>query len=692
MSTLNNNTIHEQLVRSLPELDQKILIHECRTLSEHLDGLSGELYQRIIRLLDETAAFRYRIYSEFMELNRTVPNQRDTERKTDLCMDFLATFTPADALPGDRRAFHRWMDLSAVRERARVAMHESDRLGEMLLHLLRETLIGKYRESGLAEIQRIMQEEDLPKKLEAEVNDSPRWQNRVTVLKIWDGLVRTGASEAVEALCPAAWQQRMIDLMATPEENIWVQIQAFKTMAFIRPEQCLAMIHHRFTTPSDRPDDVFLRTHLLDVLDAHFPVSDKSPVIRDIFRRPDPSEHVRIKAALHLSRMSGADSLPVIRGLHAEDAGRPETEKVLAASGISLGKLILKAAHKDIHGQSFRELLGALRRILDHSRQCRVQQALVEGVDALAAWNAGHHPCDTVDALDFEVLQILDHVISEGIFHPRVRRRASELRERIILNRDPDARELMEKIRYYRREIEPGDYFTVASSEIPGEVILGRVLAWASVHDYGYYAQPGRQQWKIYRGEHYRRRIWRFLHEIRHPDPAKRQGFVHTVGRWYPGPVRAHARYMAETTETKVPGERLFHQEEHSWRPYLPTVDDILSLSHSRFAGKSIRIYSCEGVFTVRGSPALQDRLMNGWDITVNYGSLVAQRNVELSELRTGHARSFTQVLSEDMNVKVGFEPHRYEFDGTLYQVIDPDVALHLYPAVKNQMEWRPLT
>jgi len=615
---------------------------------------------------------------------------RNEAEKIDRCLEFLKIFTPEKDLAGDRKAFRRWMDLSTVRERARVAMHASDRTGEMLLHLLREMLIAERDASGVDAVAVRLESADIPRILSVEFDDSPRWQNRVTVLKVWEGLV--AGSENRDQLCPSEWQQRIADLMSTPEENVWVQVQAFKTMAVLHPEQCLAMIHHRFVNPSDLPDDVFLRTSLLEILDTCFPMTDKSPVIRDVFRRPDPSEHVRIRAALHLSRLSVPDSLPVIRRLHDPETGSRDTEKVLAASAIALGELIAKSAHKDIEGAAFRELMQVHRYILDTVIPCRVQQALIEGLGNLASWNARHHPVDAIDSVDFSVLQTLDHVISEERFHPRNRRLASELRERIILARDPDARELMDTIRYYRKEIPPGGFFTVPASRVPGEVLLGRILAWASVGDTGYYAQPGRNEWKIWRGEQYRRRLWRILHELGHPDPAKRQGFVHTVGRIYPGLLRAHARYLAETTETKVPGERLFHRDEHSWRPYLPTVDDVLSLCSSRWAGKPVKIYSCEGVFTLRGSSALQDRLMTWWEISLNYAELVRQRNVDLAELRSGHARSFTQVLAEDLNLEVGFEPHRYEYDGALHQIIDPDVALHLYPVVKSQMEWRPLT
>lgn len=80
------------------------------------------------------------------------------------------------------------------------------------------------------------------------------------------------------------------------------------------------------------------------------------------------------------------------------------------------------------------------------------------------------------------------------------------------------------------------------------------------------------------------------------------------------------------------------------------------------------------------------------WETTMNYRHLVNRRNVDVADVASGHERSFAQILTEDFNFEIGFEPHRYEYNGRFYQVLDPEIAPLLVPAVKNQMEWRPLT
>ncbi len=252
---------------------------------------------------------------------------------------------------------------------------------------------------------------------------------------------------------------------------------------------------------------------------------------------------------------------------------------------------------------------------------------------------------------------------------------ASEIRETVILNRDPAARSLYDTIMTTGHSLNPGESFLLSAEMVPDETLLGRVLARISVHDYGYYAQRESHGYRIWRGEIFKRRFWRFLHELNHPDPAKRQGYVHTIGRCYPGLIRAHARYMAETTETKVPGERLFFRKEYSWRPFIPTVDDMLSATRSKNAGKTIRIFSSEGVFSMTGPRDMSERFSLWWYITLNYETLVQKRNYDLEDVQSGHNRNFTQILQEDFGFNIEFHPHAYTYQDKIHQVIDPHVG-----------------
>jgi len=692
MDNLSLNTIQTQLTESLPLLERKILVREIKQLSIRLNKKEGLFVERILAVLDEVAVLRYEIYSEFQKLDNDLPKLRTKEEKIERCMEFLKIITPTANLKADRQAFKRWMDIAAVRERARVAMHESDRTGEMVINLLRQTLLSEFQNLTPDKIYAEIERMKITKILEAEFNDSPRWQNQVVVLKVWEALIRSLPVDKRSPIWSPAWECRIADIMSSPEENTWLQIQAFQTMAVYNKDKCLAVIYHRFKSPDQSGDDIFLRTGLIELVYEEFSNAELHLVLRDIFQRPDPSEHVRIKAGLKLASLSVDQALSLIANILNPPAKTTETEKVLAAVAISLGKLAIESEKTNAPESIISELLDLIELSLTKKPPEKVEEALFEGLKEFAAVHAARCPMDHIDALDHRILKSLDNIISNSDFHDRVRRLASETREWIILNRDPDARDLMKIILDFRSEVPFGESFKIESDLIPGEIMLGRILAWASTDDYGYYAKPGKVFWQIWRGEHFKRKAWRIIHELTNPDPAKRQGFIHSTGRSFPGRIRAHARYLSEITETKVPGERLFRQEEYSWRPYLPTVDDLLSLSSSKFAGKTIKIFSSEGVFSLRGPTAFQDRFMMWWEITLNYSSIVKHRNVTFEDVTEGQARNFAQYIVENHNIEIGFEPHNYEYKGRFYQVIDPVVASHLKPVVKNQAEWRPLS
>lgn len=692
MSNLNTAHIRSRLIRSLPELDRRLLIVDIDDLTDRLSKLSGTLPERITLLLSNAAEFRLRVFTSFQELMTALPKLRTDDEKKLLMMDFLEGVLHSTELNQDRKAFERWMDVTAVRERARVAMHESDRRSEILLCLLKDCLIEMYSSTSPDEIKPSWSKLDISRHLENELNDSPRWQNQVATLKVWEGLCRSIPEERWRYLWNESWDRRVKNILSTPEDHVWLQLQAFRLYGIIEPSHALAMIHHRFSSPAANPDDVFLRTSLLDVVETTYPVSELTRIITEIFHRPDPSEHVLINAARKLAVTGVTDALPLLSEVFHSQHPSVLTDKVQAAAAISLETIAVSQLAGGADNAHLDEIQSIRERVLPTARGYRFQLALVEGLGQAAFAHAEAEPGDRIDEFDHRILVDLDRVIASEDYADRVRRKASEIRESVILNRDTAARNLYDLILAEGQTLSPGNSFRISSERVPDEDVLGRVLARISVTDYGYYAQPVDGGYRIWRGELFKRRLWRILHELNHLDPAKRQGFVHTIGRVYPGIIRAHARYLAETTETKVPGERVFFRKEYSWRPFIPTIDDVLSMTLSRNAGKTIRLFSSEGVFTMNGPASFSDRLSIWWYITLNYGNMVEKRNYDLEDIRSGHARNFTQVLLEDFGFNIDFKPHYYIFEGKSYSVVDPHITAHMYPIIRNQLDWRPLS
>ncbi len=259
-----------------------------------------------------------------------------------------------------------------------------------------------------------------------------------------------------------------------------------------------------------------------------------------------------------------------------------------------------------------------------------------------------------------------------------VRRWAAQARERIWCLAEPRARELSEQLRAALPAIERG-----RSARLPrrwfrklNEALVGRVLSVLAQDDFGYHLERGWCGVRLTRDHPFRFRLWRFLHEMRHSDLAKRQAFSHTVVRVSYAPVRAPSTIMAELAETKVPGEPLFLGSEGGWRPYLPLPDDALASLNQVLWARPVRFYSSEGV-TVLRPPAWPHRRL--WAYLRLNGSFA--HYARLRNWREGdpnHAASYLQALTA-LGFRFEFHPHA-DTDGTPLPT-DPSVT-RFFPAL----------
>jgi len=292
-----------------------------------------------------------------------------------------------------------------------------------------------------------------------------------------------------------------------------------------------------------------------------------------------------------------------------------------------------------------------------------------------------YRPGEKTDVLEFEILQCLDRAIGSDIVEDIVRREASMARELILVHGNPSALKLLKFVREKTGSMPETGRFMIPFDYVANETDFGRVLALASAQDFGLTARKNRSGYLVIRGDVYRRQLWRVLDEVLHPDPAKRQGFTHTVGRKIMGSICARSRLLAEMSETKVAGERLYLSQESSWRPYMPTVDDFLALTTGEFVKTPLKIFSAGGVFEIPGPSSWFARKHLWWTITSNYRRYAGLRNLEAGEIHGATVRGIIRVFSEDTDVEMSFHPHVYTYQGQPYSVMDPVVEKNLYPA-----------
>jgi poly-gamma-glutamate synthase PgsB/CapB len=219
-----------------------------------------------------------------------------------------------------------------------------------------------------------------------------------------------------------------------------------------------------------------------------------------------------------------------------------------------------------------------------------------------------------------------------------------------LIEKDGQLRALEERLTSLRF----GDV-TRESGELPEDVVA-RAMANVARRGFGLYARRDRLgRWVIRRGERFRTRLWRVLHELRHPMPTKRQAYRHTQARVFDGPLRAHPHALGEVTPTTVPGERRQVNDEGGWGPYLPLVDDILD---AQLAAGPIEITTTAGVTRIIPPSGRVRRWRNALAISLGYRTL---DDLRLASVRGGdEARRsrFLATVRERFATRVRFQPH----------------------------------
>ncbi len=370
----------------------------------------------------------------------------------------------------------------------------------------------------------------------------------------------------------------------------------------------------------------------------------------------DPSEHVRIAIVELCRQLAWSSAAPILRALTSGDERSP---KVRAAGAMVLRTI---AARADEPGAD--EASTLLARLVADPAPYPATVACDE-LAGLAA-DLGASDRDALLARSPAWLAELSKRIEHPDTVPQVAEVASASAEAIDRECDPDRRALTLVLAEAATKIAPGKRGSVdvarlsadASRAASDERTLARVLADLTRRGWGMSASRRGNRIRIWRGDRFRRRLWRALHELRNPLPNKRQAWVHTVGRTYPGELRAHPGLLEEATATTVPGERVNVDSEGSWGRHLPTVDDVLDLPLWR--NHDVHIVSSVGRVSLQPPPHVWQRMRNWFLVTVRYRRLVAQRLSSLRARRDPQRRRYLEVLESSYGITARFDPHRH--------------------------------
>ncbi len=674
-----------ELVQKLRELAESSMTFPYRqTAPDMIDEIAevsaetpGNIADHIIDYLRLNRLFRNQLVQNYREMETELSTLSDREQEIDRMMQFLSTFTNAESLPGDRRAFSRWMDVACVRERARCALHEREHVGAFAVRLL-SAHIHRQLEAHPHTLRKWMKSLEQPVQdvLWVEYDESPRWENRVVISDLLLEFAGRLSSDEFHHFIGDNWVTRIFNQIRSPETNVWVRLKAVEVGSALDFSRVYELILAVFRHPETGRDSMFYRSGLVKILVRSGRLDSIHTILAHIFTMPDPSEHVRISAAGHLESLPPEMARSLFQLVNRGD--KPGcTDKVQAMATIRF----FAAMGDDVASATWQEAVKELIAVTLSDPGVSTRRAAVETLAHAALQYGEAVKSAELDALEFDILQTLDRIISHGKFPDLVRRIAAQKREAILILKNPESRALVKILSDKTRNLSEGDSVRITLPEVSDDDLLGRAMALICQNQFSLIARKtGPKTYILYKGDRYKRSLWRILKELRSPDPAKRQGFLHSVGRVIPGELRAPTHILAEITETKVPGERVFLSEEASARPYIPMVDDLMSLCSGEFAGKEVKIYSAEGI-TVLKSPKKFFRRLSLWmNLTLNYSKYANMRNIPASQLDFSSVRGLVQAAREDLGIHISFIPHTYQYRNKDYFVIDPKLARNLFP------------
>lgn len=498
----------------------------------------------------------------------------------------------------DRRAFERFMDVDVVAEQQqrRLGLLQRrmcfllDRLACVGERVLRSHP-GSWRELDLGE--------------------------RIGFLLGFDGqsVVTQAACRTLQRCWDVLPVAERGDLLAPLAANLHHLCDDVRSDAFLRAA-ALALVVRADAAKADVrliqciqqtqvPDAQFLRARALALL-GPLPLASRLRLLEMAMR--DPSAHVRQSCA-DAALVNLPEAWPVLDRLLREDA-EP------AVRGYAARSLVASL------GWTAPEPFGRLLARLHDDPDPGVQRLLVESV--LAFLHAGGRYDSAQGHAIGNALQALQHSTV-----PALHRSAVCASEWLWLRGCADSSNLFDYLQDALRELPLGRRCRIAWPQgKPVEAAtLARVLACLCQRDFGVDFSRSSKGISLLRGEERVRRLWRILHEWRHPATDKRQGFLHTTGRRFVGDFVVPSGILAELSPTKVPGEPRYLESENGDRNYLPLLDHVLSALDSDWPTRPLRLTTAEGVTEIHPPAGLLARLRSKWNISRNFAHLAGLRN-----------------------------------------------------------------
>ncbi len=633
------------LLRQVPRIARKRWIQESesrfcrrdpelaplRMLTTFCDHYSRQLIDELNDLHHQQAEFRQRYSSAATDAERT-----------SVILSAAATIGRRPfQLFGDRRATKRWMSEDAIHDRfaRRIGKAELqltfvlDRYGRLVRRVMAVAKEGS--SDPVAAWKRIALDNVFQRIIRLDA-DPRLYTAAVRAIRV----AATGLPSSDDSLLEEsslAWLGR-----AATSENLdaWLQAEALELLHAVAPKSFDSVAQWRLKRPS-AGDDIFVRRRAVRLLLESTP-TEQLPAIFEIIR-DDPSVFVRQQFAASLWKLPPSVCDPEIEILLGDDLSLQVRAATLAAIPETANRPELRDTVRD-----------RIVQVLDEERD---EFVLRTAMHVATEWVALQgHGCATEFAT--AVIPRLRKLIVWSDSVP-LRRWATAALERIAIASDERLSGLTHILRKAVKNIPLGKSRTFSRRRLKGysDNEIGRVLAELAQDDFGLDLDRGIVFDRITRGPVFALRLWRVWFEFRHAATDKRQAFRHTIGRIGQGTLRAPSRIMAELSPTKVPGEPLHIANEGTWRPYLPLVDDFVSvLNQSHLRSRPFKFFTGEGTTTVIAPRNPVRRIKAALTLTHRFADIAKLRNWTSSS--AGEPGDYLAAIRE-LGFRIEFQSHR---------------------------------
>ncbi|MDX1587836.1 MAG: hypothetical protein R3296_02770 [Oleiphilaceae bacterium] len=548
-------------------------------------------------------------YRHFLQRIQGALSAQERER---VMLRFLRELgTSPRQLRGDRKAFGRWFGQDGVVERYQHRVTEKERHLIYLLDRLGPigyTLLTGARDKaeGWQQVQ-----------LESTLLPALTFNGHVRVREA----AMDALSQAMEALPPGssallstATVSYLYRCALDPTQPVTLQSRTLPLLWRCAPQQLEKVLQRRLQAAAFDPDDFFFRRRaLLLMVNAVASQPSLEPLLLQC--QHDPSPYVRQTFAGQLPQLPEAWIAPLLARFLAD----PE-DSVQATALLQLPALVTRPALQEA------SIAGLLAVLDSQGKEFVLRTALHVAPAVIAALQL---PCPGAAAQ--QALRLEQTITGVHQQHPatRVRRWAALSREHLwtLLNTPAP---LQQTLRQWRDTLSLGQSRRLSLAPVPDPERLHRALVTHTDAHFGFNLsdpRPGSERLRVTRDARRGFRLWRILHEWRHPATDKRQNYGHSSGRIYPGLVQVPSQHVSELSQTKVPGEPVFIADEGGWRPYLPLVDQLISALDQDWPTRPLRIYTAEGITWVTPPGGFMARVKARWRLTRDFAQFAQLRN-----------------------------------------------------------------